>query len=151
MKPKHRNRRISVLVICAIAVLAGTFLLLQALNDNKQFFKNPSDLANPIYLNETRDIRVGGLVVDGSIEKGEGLETRFEVIDFTDADPNQNSVPVIYNKVLPDLFREGQGVVITGRLDQNGLFVASNVLAKHDENYMPKMPDKENYAGVKTP
>ena len=148
MKPKHRNRRISTLLIGAIAVLVGTFLLLQALNDNKQLFKHPSDIMNPAFVNGPQEIRAGGLVAIGSVEKGEGLNIQFRIIDFEDADPNNPGLLVKYNKVLPDLFREGQGVVITGKLDLNGVFVANNVLAKHDENYMPKMPEKVDYSVV---
>ena len=146
MKPKHRNRRISTLLIGAIAVLAGTFLLLQALNDNKQLFKHPSDITNPGYVSGPHEIRVGGLVAIDSVEKGPGLETKFRIIDFEDADPANAGLTVKYDQVLPDLFREGQGIVTTGRLNSDGVFIASDVLAKHDENYMPKMPEKVDYS-----
>lgn len=146
MKPKHRNRRISTLLIVAIAVLAGTFLLLQALNDNKQLFKHPSDVTNPAYVFGSQEIRIGGLVAIDSVVKGPALETKFRVIDFEGADPSTAGLIVKYDQVLPDLFREGQGVVITGKLNSEGIFVASNILAKHDENYMPKMPEKVVYS-----
>jgi cytochrome c-type biogenesis protein CcmE len=89
MRPKHRNRRISTLLIGAIAVLAGTFLLLQALNDNKQLFKHPSDLTNPAFVNGPQEIRIGGLVALDSVVKGPGLQTKFRIIDFEGADPNR--------------------------------------------------------------
>jgi len=146
MKPKHRNRRISTLLLGAIAVLVGTFLLLQALNDNKQLFKHPSDIVNPAFVQGPQEIRAGGLVAVNSVEKGQGLDIQFEIIDFEDANPNVPGLIVTYDKVLPDLFREGQGVVVTGNLNAKGIFVANNVLAKHDENYMPKMPEKVDYS-----
>lgn len=146
MKPKHRNRRISTLLIGAIAVLVGTFLLLQALNDNKQLFKHPSDVTNASYVRGPQAIRIGGLVAVDSIIKGPGLETSFRVVDFEGADPANSGLVVKYDQVVPDLFREGQGVVLTGNLNSDGIFIASNVLAKHDENYMPKMPDKVDYS-----
>ncbi|NNC37605.1 MAG: cytochrome c maturation protein CcmE [Acidimicrobiales bacterium] len=146
MKPVHRNRRISTLLLGAIAVLIGTFLLLQVLNENKQLFKHPSDVLNPSYVSGPNDIRIGGLVAAESVIKGPGLATTFRVIDFEHADPDSAGLKVRYDKVLPDLFREGQGVVVTGRLNPDGVFIANNVLAKHDENYMPKMPEKVDYA-----
>ena len=83
---------------------------------------------------ETRDltIRFGGLVANGSVTRGEALSVRFEVTD------GNRSIPVTYQGILPDLFREGQGVVAEGSLDGSGVFKADNVLAKHDERYMPK-------------
>lgn len=150
MKPKHRNRRISSLLLGGIAVLVGTFLLLQALNDNKQLFKHPSDITNAAYIADQREIRIGGLVAPDSLIKKSGLNIEFRVIDFEDADPESPGLTVTYDQVLPDLFREGQGVVLTGKLNSDGIFVASNVLAKHDENYMPKMPEKVDYAVEKT-
>jgi cytochrome c-type biogenesis protein CcmE len=146
MRPKHRNRRISTLLLGGIAVLVGTFLLLQALNDNKQLFKHPSDVTNPAYINGPQEIRIGGLVAMDSVVKGPGLQTKFRIIDFEGADPSSVGLTVKYDQILPDLFREGQGVVITGKLNSNEIFIASNVLAKHDENYMPKMPDKVDYS-----
>ena len=107
-------------------------LVLVAFEDNLVFFYSPSDL-----LAETappgRAVRLGGLVEDGSIETlGDGLKVRFKVTDLA------GSIPVTYEGILPDLFREGQGVVTEGALGPDGIFVAREVLAKHDETYMPK-------------
>jgi len=145
MRPVHRNRRLLIVTVSTLAVLAGAFLLLTALQDNKQFFKHPSDLVHPTYVKSPRDIRVGGIVVADSIVKLDGLEVEFKMTDFTPVEGEDICIVVAYDKVLPDLFREGQGVVVTGQVNENGVFIANNVLAKHDENYIPKMPDKVGY------
>ncbi len=121
-------------------VIAGTSLLLKALGDNKQLFVNPSVLVQTGYAQGENPVRVGGLVVSGSLHKPGGLVTKFTVIDFEDADATIPALHVVYEGVLPDLFGEGQGVVLTGKLGAGNVFNASNVLAKHDENYMPKLP-----------
>ena len=141
MKPKHQNKRLITMAISALVVVSGAYLLLGALGDNKQLFVNPSYVVASSYVQGENKIKVGGLVVEGSVSKGEGLITNFSVVNFMDADPEIPILKVTYEDVLPDLFREGQGVVITGKLAPDGTFVASNVLAKHDENYMPKLPD----------
>ncbi len=141
MTPKHQNRRLTIFALCALAVMAGSFLLLQALGDNKQLFVNPSNVVAPAYIQGANPIKVGGMVVEDSVQKGEGLITYFSVVDFENPDPQIPELKVIYDDVLPDLFKEGEGVVMTGKLGQDGVFIASNVLAKHDENYMPKLPD----------
>jgi cytochrome c-type biogenesis protein CcmE len=106
-------------------------LIVFALQDNVLFFYSPSDLAGrPVP--PGRSFHIGGLVQTGSVERGAGLEVRFAVTD------GANSVPVIYRGELPDLFREGQGVVAVGAQGANGTFVATQVLAKHDERYMPR-------------
>ena len=143
MKPKHRNSRLLKVGIGALVTIAGMFLLLKALGNYKELFKNPSDVVNIAFVQGEQSIRVGGMIVDGSIVKSEGLITTFSVIDFMDAPENVPALNIRYDKVLPDLFREGEGVVVTGKLNADGLFVASKVLAKHDENYMPKMPEKD--------
>ena len=128
-------------LLSALIVIAGAVLLLKALGDNKQLFKNPSGVVSFDYIQGVNPIKVGGLVVEDTIEKRDGLNTLFSIINFENANPEIPSLPVHYKGVLPDLFREGQGVVITGKLNPNGVFDASEVLAKHDENYMPKMPE----------
>jgi len=143
MKPKHRNSRLMKVGLGALVTIAGMFLLLKALDEYKELFKNPSDVVNIAFVQGEQSIRVGGLIVDGSIVKSEGLITNFSVIDFMEADENVPALKIRYDKVLPDLFREGEGVVVTGKLNEDGLFIASKVLAKHDENYMPKMPEKD--------
>jgi len=143
MKPKHRNSRLLKVGLGATATIAGVSLLMMAMGEYKELFKNPSDVVNVAFVQGEQSIRVGGLIVDGSIVKSEGLITDFSVIDFMDADESVPALKIRYDKVLPDLFREGEGVVVTGKLNEDGLFVASKVLAKHDENYMPKMPEKD--------
>ena len=129
------------MAIVALAVVGGAYLLLRALGDNKQLFVNPSDVVDRTYVQGVNMIKIGGLVVEGSIVKTDGLNTSFSVINFDNPDPNVPALKVKYNDVLPDLFSENSGVVMTGKLAPNGTFIASNVLAKHDENYMPKMPE----------
>jgi cytochrome c-type biogenesis protein CcmE len=116
--------------LAAVGVIIATVLTLQAMRDSMMFFIEISDVVAGDYP-EDRNFRIGGLVVDGSIEREEGsLEISFLVTDMA------CELPVTYEGVLPDLFREGQGVVAHGRLGDNGIFVADTILAKHDENYM---------------
>lgn len=112
-----------------LAIAAG--LVLYALSDQIVFFRTPTDIAQASVESGVR-IRLGGLVADGSVERGTGTLVKFAVTD------TEHTVGVVYEGVLPDLFREGQGVVTEGMLLQNGTFEADTVLAKHDENYMPK-------------
>ncbi|MBX3702721.1 MAG: cytochrome c maturation protein CcmE [Steroidobacteraceae bacterium] len=129
MTPR-RKRLFGVLAIIA-GVSAATALAILAFEDNLLYFYNPTQVMAgqaPV----DRKFRVGGLVTAGSVQRSEGsLEVRFIVTD------NQQSIPVRYSGLLPDLFREGQGVIAHGRLTESGDFVADEVLAKHDENYMP--------------
>jgi cytochrome c-type biogenesis protein CcmE len=106
-------------------------LVLYALNDSIVFFNSPTDVVEKHVAPGSR-IRLGGLVQPGSLVRGDNLLVRFEVTD------GNKSVPVSYTGILPDLFREGQGVVTEGALDTAGTFRADSVLAKHDETYMPK-------------
>lgn len=129
MTPKRR--RLSILVIGLVMLGAAAALVLTAFEDNLVFFFSPTDLQARDLMPGQR-IRVGGLVEQGSWEKSaDGLTNRFRVTDL------EHAIPVIYSGVLPDLFREGQGVIAEGSLD-GSTFKASEVLAKHDENYMPK-------------
>jgi len=141
MKPKHQNKRLITMAVVALAVVSGAYLLLGALGDNKQLFVNPSDVVASTYVQGENKIKIGGLVVEGSVVKADGLNTSFSVINFDNPDPNVPALKVTYTDVLPDLFAENSGVVMTGKLGADGTFIASNVLAKHDENYMPKMPE----------
>ena len=127
-----RKRRRLYAVFAGLMMLGiAAALVLTALRDSVVFFYSPSDLAGKQIAPGQR-IRIGGLVAEGSVGKSEdGLATRFTVTDMKAA------VPVSYSGILPDLFREGQGVVVEGRLEPGGSFQASEVLAKHDENYMP--------------
>jgi cytochrome c-type biogenesis protein CcmE len=106
-------------------------LILFALNDQIVFFQSPTDIASK-NVPQGQRIRLGGLVEDGSVIKTDNAQVTFRVTDL------ENTVAVSYKGILPDLFREGQGVVTEGTLQPDGTFVADSVLAKHDENYMPK-------------
>jgi cytochrome c-type biogenesis protein CcmE len=119
-----------------VGVAIATGLTLQAMKDSRMFFVSVTEVAEGKYPDD-RNFRVGGLVKDGSINREEGsLEMTFLVTDL------RCDLPVSYTGVLPDLFREGQGVVAHGRLAEDGIFVADEILAKHDENYMaPEVAD----------
>ncbi len=129
-----RKQRRLVLIVAALGVvtlaLIVTYRAFQ-LKDSIVFFNSPSDLAEKQIKPGTR-VRIGGLVKEGSVQRGEKLAVRFEVTD------GKSTVPVAYQGLLPDLFRDGQGVVAEGTLDPTGTFRADSVLAKHDESYMPK-------------
>jgi cytochrome c-type biogenesis protein CcmE len=126
-----RQRRILFILAGLMSISLAAFFILKAFNQNLVFFYTPSQIASkeaPV----DKNFRIGGMVVKDSLmrEPG-GLQVRFEVTDMV------QTVPVEYNGILPDLFKEGKGVVAQGKLNQQGIFVASQVLAKHDENYMP--------------
>ena len=130
MTPKRKKRMMLIgAMLVGVAVAAG--FALQAFNENLMFFYTPSEvMAGDAPTG--RMIRVGGLVTDGSVQRqSDGLTVQFDVTD------NDKTVTVQYTGILPDLFREGQGIVAHGRLQDDQLFVAEEVLAKHDENYMP--------------
>jgi cytochrome c-type biogenesis protein CcmE len=129
MKPKRRRL---VFVVAGMVLLgAAAGLALYAMNDSLVFFYSPTDLATKD-IPPGRTLRLGGLVEAGSVQRDGGATVRFRVTDMAE------TVPVVYTGILPDLFREGQGVVAQGTLGPDGVFVAAEVLAKHDENYMPK-------------
>ena len=126
-----RKQRRGVLIGSGVAVLAvAAILTLFALRDTSVFFQTPSDIVEK-KLPAGQRFRLGGLVAEGSVKRGEGTRIEFAVTDTL------KTVPVSYQGGLPDLFREGQGVVAEGKLTPAGVFVADSVLAKHDENYMP--------------
>ena len=130
MRGLKKKRRIQVIVVAAVALLLSTALIGYAMRDGINFFRSPSQVAAaPPGPEET--FRIGGLVEEGSLVRGEGTEIAFRVTD------GGASIPVTYRGVLPDLFREGQGVVTLGRMRPDGIFAASEVLARHDETYMP--------------
>jgi cytochrome c-type biogenesis protein CcmE len=127
----RRQRRLA-LIGSAIGVLTlAVALVLSALKDSIVFFNSPTDVVEKHVAPGAR-IRLGGLVKAGSVVRGDNLAVRFEVTD------GKSSIPVTYQGLLPDLFREGQGVVTEGTLQPSGTFKADSVLAKHDEKYMPK-------------
>ena len=129
MTPR-RKRMIAVAAI-VIGVGAATAVALQAFQENIMYFYSPSQVSAG-EAPDGRAFRLGGLVTAGSVERTPGdIEVRFTVTD------NAMSIPVRYSGLLPDLFREGQGVIAHGKLNDEGVFMADEVLAKHDENYMP--------------
>ena len=130
MKSLKKQRRIQVILITFISLALATALIGYAMRDGINFFRSPSEvLQQPPNKNET--FRIGGLVKDGSLVRGSGTVIYFIVTD------GNKSVPVEYSGILPDLFAEGQGMIATGNYI-GGKFIASEILAKHDENYMPK-------------
>ena len=130
LKGLKKQRRVQVIALAAVALAVSTGLIGYAMQDGINFFRSPTQvLEDPPGPAET--FRMGGLVVDGSILRGDGATISFAVTD-TNA-----TVPVRYTGVLPDLFGEGEGMVALGRMEGD-TFVATEVLAKHDETYMPK-------------
>ena len=129
MSPKKKRRLWFVAAIVAAAGI-GAWLIIMALGENTMFFRSPTDVANRM-VQPGVAFRVGGLVAQKSVRQGTGAEVYFTVTD------GKGVVPVEFHGVLPALFREGQGVVATGALNGSGTFIATEVLAKHDEKYMP--------------
>lgn len=130
MKSLKKKRRIQVLVVAGVALVLSVALIGFAFRDGINYFRAPSQLAtSPPAQNEV--FRLGGLVADGSLQRDPDGTIHFVVTD------GGATVPARFKGVLPDLFKEGQGMVGTGQM-QGGVFVASEILAKHDENYMPK-------------
>jgi cytochrome c-type biogenesis protein CcmE len=126
-----RKQKRGLLIGAGVGILAVAAIMVAfALRDTIVFFRTPSDVVEGKVDLDQR-FRLGGLVADGSVQRGQGTKVKFSVTDTIE------TVPVSYNGILPDLFREGQGVVTEGKLDGNGQFIADTVLAKHDENYMP--------------
>jgi len=129
VRPKHQRL---ILVILALTALVGAVLLaMWGLQDRAAYFVTPSDIAAGKTAPD-KAMRLGGMVVKGSLKRDpDGLTVRFTVSD------TRAETPVVYRGITPNLFREGSGVVAEGRLDPGGLFMANNILAKHDERYMP--------------
>ncbi|MGI9406741.1 MAG: cytochrome c maturation protein CcmE [Hyphomicrobiaceae bacterium] len=126
-----RKQKRGLLIAGCLTVLGiAAGLVLYALQDSIVFFHSPSDISEK-GIKPGQRFRLGGLVEKGSVQKSDGLQVRFSVTDGASVQK------VVYDKILPDLFREEQGVVAEGRLNGQGVFVADSVLAKHDENYMP--------------
>ncbi|MEJ2142410.1 MAG: cytochrome c maturation protein CcmE [Gammaproteobacteria bacterium] len=126
-----RKKRLTLVIIMVVGIAAATALALKSFNENLMFYFSTSDVKQgkaPI----NKLFRLGGMVVDGSVQRdGKSLKVSFNLTDY------QNFVTVEYTGILPDLFREGQGIIAKGKLNANGVFIAQEVLAKHDENYMP--------------
>jgi cytochrome c-type biogenesis protein CcmE len=130
MKGLKKQRRIQIIVLAVVAMVASFAAFYIAAPNALQYFRSPTEVAeNPPAPSET--FRIGGLVEEGSLVRGQGAEISFRVTD------GNGIVPVSYTGLLPDLFGEGEGVVATGKL-VDGTFVATEILAKHDETYMPK-------------
>lgn len=130
MKSLKKQRRIQVIAVAVVALIAATALIGYALQDGINYFRSPSQvMEEPPVASEV--FRIGGLVEEGSLVRGDGETVRFSVTD------GGATVPVTFTGVLPDLFEENQGIVGTGRYI-NGVFEATEILAKHDETYMPK-------------
>jgi len=128
---KRRHKRIAFILVGLVGISIAVFLVTSAFRNNLVFFFSPTQvIAKEAPVNRT--FRVGGLVQDGTVQREkDGLTVRFVVTDTT------ASIPVVYKGILPDLFKEGKGCVAQGKLDDKGVFHADQVLAKHDENYMP--------------
>ena len=134
MKPIRRKRLMSVLLILITSAL-GSYLIIKALDSNLDFFYTPSELTDQEIPNNKR-IKVGGMVLEGSVLR-EKTKIEFVITDY------KGSVEVVFDGVVPDLFKEGSGVVVLGYLNEKTLY-AEEVLAKHDENYMPPSIDIDN-------
>ena len=130
MKPK--NQRLVLVVLALVAVIGAVLLAMSAMRDQAAFFYAPGDVARK-GLPLDRAVRIGGMVRQGSIQRHPDGVT----IDFVVGDETQATIPVRFAGITPDLFRENSGVVAEGRFQPDGRFVASEILAKHDENYMP--------------
>ena len=129
VKPKHQ--RLVLVVLAAAAMIGAVLLAMWGLQDRAAYFVTPSDIAAN-KASADKAMRLGGMVVKGSLKRDpDGVTVRFTVSD------QKAETPVVFRGITPDLFKEGSGVVAEGRLDPNGLFVADNILAKHDERYMP--------------
>jgi cytochrome c-type biogenesis protein CcmE len=141
MKSLKKTRRIQVIAVAAVALILSTGIIGYALRDGINYFRSPTQVVTepPV---ETELFRIGGMVHDGSIERGEGTKVSFVVTDCF------NAVPVTFDGILPSLFEEGQGMVGQGRYI-NGTFEAVEILAKHDETYMPaeveNMHEQQNF------
>jgi len=142
MTPKRKKRLMLVLFV-VFGGVAAVSLVIFALNQNISLFYSPTQIASGEAPANTR-IRAGGMVVEGSVKRSpDSLKVEFALTDFA------QNVTVVYEGILPDLFREGQGIVAQGALDDQGVFNAVEVLAKHDEKYMPpEVTDALNKAGV---
>ncbi len=128
MTPRQKRMVLVGLILAGVA--GAVFLALTAFQKNLLYFYTPSQVASG-EAPKDYTFRVGGLVVQGSVKRSEGVTVRFDVTD------GAATVPVTYTGILPDLFREGQGIISIGKMNGQGVFEASEVLAKHDENYMP--------------
>lgn len=127
---KSRRNKIFLIILLLIGVSLANYFAISALKENINLFYTPTQVKNnDVNLEST--IRVGGIVIKDSIKRTEDLKVSFKITD------NVSNLYIFYKGILPDLFKEGQGVVIKGKLNEKGEFIAEQILAKHDENYMP--------------
>jgi cytochrome c-type biogenesis protein CcmE len=128
---KRRHKRIAFICVALAAIGLAAWLVLGAFRENLVFFFSPTQVAaKEVPANKT--FRIGGLVQDGTLKRdADGLTVRFQMTDTA------NAIPVVYKGILPDLFKEGRGCVAQGRIGSDGTFYADQIMAKHDENYMP--------------
>jgi cytochrome c-type biogenesis protein CcmE len=128
----RKQKRIIILLLCLISFSLGVFLMLKSFKENIIFFYSPTEIKTK-GIEPAKLMRVGGMVKEESVKKEkDGLVTKFILTDF------EASINVAYKGILPTLFREGQGIVAKGKFDNNQVFIAEELLAKHDEKYMPK-------------
>jgi cytochrome c-type biogenesis protein CcmE len=126
-----RKKRLGLILLMVVGVATGVGFALKSLDQNIMFFFTPTEVVSGKAPTD-KLFRIGGMVVEGSVRRpGDGLTVHFDLTD------NEQSLTVQYSGILPDLFREGQGIIANGKLDRSGEFVAEEVLAKHDETYMP--------------
>jgi cytochrome c-type biogenesis protein CcmE len=128
LKPKHK--RLILIITGLFSMAAAVALILNNFNDNLVFFYSPTEIVEK-NISSDKLIRVGGLILEGSVTKPEANITNFKLTDL------QKSINVTYTGILPPMFREGQGMVARGKLSADGNFIADNLLTKHDEKYMP--------------
>ena len=134
---KRKNQRLTLLVLAIAAVAAAVLLAMSALKDQAAYFYAPGDLVRQGYPPADRSVRIGGMVAAGSVNRlPDGVTVTFTVRDET-----PHTIAVRYTGILPDLFKENSGVVAEGRFNADRTFVATEILAKHDENYMPPQLD----------
>lgn len=137
---KKRTLRIYYVSFILLALSLLFFMFIKTFNDNLLFYRSPSQITNSEFP-DNYVFRVGGVVLDGSLTKSKDtMNVKFSITDY------EQSLDITYTGILPDLFREGQGVVIRGKLGNDGIFYAEEVLAKHDETYMP--PEVQESLGI---
>ena len=141
MKPRHQNRRIAQIAFFGVILLLGTALIFTALRQNLQHFYHPSEVLAQDFVPGSQTYKIGGVVLPGSIKRGEDLTVRFSIVDLTEGAlktiDNPTEIAVTYTGLLPDLFREAEQAVVTGSMIGEKEFQASEVLARHDESYEP--------------
>ncbi len=141
MRPKHRNRRLAQIAFFGILLLAGTALVFSALRQNLQHFYHPSEVLAEDFVPGSTTYKIGGIVLPDSIIRRDDQTVTFSLVDLTEGDivvrNNPSEINVTYDGLLPDLFRESEQAVVTGQLTRGNQFTATDVLARHDENYKP--------------